>query len=176
MVTVVGGKLTTYRRMAQDTVDHIAGREGNGRPSRPTERLALVGCEEWHQAREEMRSAGPKLGLEPATLRHLSLYGSRSRVILGLIRERPELAASIVPGLPYVMAETLYSCRYEMAVALADLLERRLRISLEDRAHGVEAAPRVAALMAEELGWDAAETARQVERYRAQVAESFGGR
>ena len=59
-----------------------------------------------------------------------------------------------MPDLPYVMAEVVYACRYEMALDLADVLERRLRISIEDRSYGVEAAPRVAALMGRELGWD----------------------
>ena len=101
------------------------------------------------------------------------MYGSSSRVILDLMRARPDLAARIVSGLPYIMGEVVYACRYEMALDLADLLERRLRISFEDRSHGVQVAPIVAALMAEELGWNEAEVQRQVHSYRSLVAESF---
>ena len=172
MVTVVGGKLTTYRRMAQDTIDHIARQQGKP-VAHATERLPLSGSEGWPRAHEDLKAAAAEFQLKPDTLRRLALYGSSSRVILDLIRADPDLATRIVPGLPYIMAEVIYACRYEMALDLADLLERRLRVSFEDRSHGVEVAPRVAALMAEELGWDETETKCQVNNYRSIVAESF---
>lgn len=172
MVTVVGGKLTTYRRMAQDTIDHIARQQG--RPiAHATTRLPLSGSEDWPDAYEGLKAAAVEFQLGPDTVRRLALYGSSSAVILDLIRATPDLAARIAPGLPYIMAEVTYACRYEMAIDLGDLLERRLRISLEDRSHGVEVAPKVAALMADELGWDEAETRRQVNCYRSVVADSF---
>jgi glycerol-3-phosphate dehydrogenase len=74
------------------------------------------------------------------------------------------------------MAEVVYACRYEMAMDLSDVLERRLRVSLEDWSHGVEAAPGVAALMCKELGWDEAETRRQIERYGDRMAGEYGVR
>nr|MDQ5824607.1 glycerol-3-phosphate dehydrogenase/oxidase [Chloroflexota bacterium] len=170
MVTVVGGKLTTYRRMAQDTIDHIARQRGKP-VVRATERLPLSGSEDWPGAYQDLKAAAAEFHLKHDTVRRLALYGSSSRVILDLIRVTPGLAARIVPGLPYIMAEVTYACRYEMALDLADLLERRLRISFEDRSHGVQVAPRVAALMAEELGWDEAEINSQVNSYHSIVAE-----
>jgi glycerol-3-phosphate dehydrogenase len=121
----------------------------------------------------DLKAAAARFQLKPDTVRRLALYGSGSAVILDLMRARPDLAARILPGLPYVMAEVVYACRYEMAVDLADLLERRLRISFEDRSHGVQVAPTLAALMAEELGWDETEVHRQVNNYRTLIAESF---
>ncbi|MEO6456709.1 MAG: glycerol-3-phosphate dehydrogenase/oxidase [Chloroflexia bacterium] len=172
MVTIVGGKLTTYRRMAQDTLDHI-DRQNGKRVSHATERLPLSGSEDWQTAHAQLLEAAPTLQLQPDTVRRLATYGANSQTILDLIRQDPHLTTRIVPDLPYIMAEIVYGCRYEMAIELADVLERRLRISLEDWSHGIEAAPQVAALMAEELGWSEAETTCQVERYCTLVAEQY---
>lgn len=172
MVTVVGGKLTTYRRMAEDAVDHIARQRGR-RVAHVTERLPLSGAEEWEGALAELRGAAKALHLQADTVGRLASYGANSRAILGLIREEPSLAARVVPDLPYVMAEVVYACRYEMAMSLSDVLERRLRVSLEDWSHGVGAAARVAALMCGELGWDEAEARQQIERYGAHMAGEY---
>jgi len=71
--------------------------------------------------------------------------------------------------MPYLRAEAVYAVRHEMATTLVDVLVRRTRAHLFDRAATLAAAPAVAALLAGELGWDAAETAGHVERYRALV-------
>lgn len=171
MVTIVGGKLTTYRRMAQDTMDHVSHRLGKSH-SRLTERLPLSGAEGWPETLEEIKEAASRFSMDADVIRRLALYGANSRAILRLISEEPALASRIVPGLPYIMAEVIYACRFEMAMELGDVLERRLRINFEDWSRGTEAAPRVAECMFPELGWDAAETARQVERYCRMVAGS----
>jgi glycerol-3-phosphate dehydrogenase len=158
--------------MAQDTIDHVTRQQGK-RVAHATERLPLSGSEDWPRAHEDLKAAATEFQLRPDTVRRLSMYGSSSRVILDLMRATPELAARIVPGLPYIMAEVVYACRYEMALDLADLLERRLRISFEDRSHGTQVAPTVAALMAEELGWDETEVHRQVNSYRSLIADSL---
>ncbi len=172
MVTIIGGKLTTYRRMSQDTVDHISKQQG--RPVKHvTEHMPLSGSNDWQSAYAELQAVAPSLGLGAGTIRRLATYGANSRTILDLIRAEPGLAARIVPDLPYIMAEVVYACRYEMAMDLADVLERRLRISFEDWSHGVRAAPYVAALMSRELGWDEAESRCRIERYRTLVAGEF---
>jgi glycerol-3-phosphate dehydrogenase len=107
------------------------------------------------------------------TVARLSSYGANSRAILDIIRQEPLLAERIVPDLPYIMAEVVYACRYEMAMELADVLERRLRIGIEDWSHGVDAAPRIAALMAAELGWGEAEVKCRLERYGTLIAEQY---
>lgn len=170
MVTIVGGKLTTYRRMAQDTVNHVARLWGE-RPSKPTERLPLDGAEGWRETTEVLKSEAARLGLGVDTLRRLSMYGSNSRAILDLISENPSLGARIVADLPYIMAEVVYACRYEMAATLGDVLERRTRISLEDRAGGASVAEKIAEFMASQLGWDGTEAARQVGLYLEQAGQ-----
>jgi glycerol-3-phosphate dehydrogenase len=165
IVSIVGGKLTTYRRMAQDAVDRVARRRGDP-PSRVTERLPLSGSEGWREAAEAVKGATPRFGLRADTVRRLVSYGSNGRAILDLLQEDPVLSARIVADLPYIMAEVIYACRYEMSIDLSDVLERRLRISFEDRFHGAIAAPAVATLMARELGWDGTEVQGQIKRYR----------
>jgi glycerol-3-phosphate dehydrogenase len=172
LVTVVGGKLTTYRRMAQDTLDHIGKRQGT-RTSQVTERLPLSGSEGWQSAQSDVISTASEWGLGADTVARLSSYGANSRLILDILRQEPLLAERIVSDLPYIMAEVVYACRYEMAMELADVLERRLRIGIEDWSHGVDAAPRVAALMAAELGWGEAEIKCRLERYRTLIAEQY---
>jgi glycerol-3-phosphate dehydrogenase len=154
--------------MAQDTVDHISKALGDP-VMHVTERLPLAGVMGWQGVAAAGASAAPRLGLRSDTVRRLGLYGAEADVILALLAEDATLAERIVPDLPYIMAEVVYACRYEMAVTLADVLERRIHINFEDWARGRNAAPAVAARMARELGWDAAETAHQVEHYRATV-------
>jgi glycerol-3-phosphate dehydrogenase len=168
MVTVTGGKLTTYRRMAQDTLDHIAKRQGKA-PSHVTEHLPLAGSVGWQVAIEELKADAPKYGLGPDTVTRLSTYGSTVRQIMDLLEEDSTLSARIVKDLPYIMAEVVFACRYEMAVHLTDVLERRLHINFEDWDRGYEVAPAVAEVMARELGWDTDRTGHEIENYRQDV-------
>jgi glycerol-3-phosphate dehydrogenase len=175
MVTIVGGKLTTYRRMAQDTVDHISKALGDP-VMHVTERLPLAGTMGWQEAAVAVKSAAARYSLQPDTARRLGLYGAEATTILGLLADDPTLAARVVSDLPYIMAEVVYACRYEMALTLDDVLDRRLRVNFEAWDHGSAAAPAVAALMARELGWDAAEIAHQVAEYRALVGQADAGK
>ncbi len=157
VVTVTGGKLTTYREMAEDTVDVVAARLGSKRRSR-TRSLRLLGAEGYREAPPATRAA------------HLGgRYGSLTAELDHLVAADPTLGEPLVEGMPYLRAEAVYAVRREMATTLVDVLVRRTRAHLFDRAATLAAAPAVAALIAGELGWDAAETARQVERYRALV-------
>jgi len=93
--------------------------------------------------------------------------------IRALIAFRPDLAEPLVAGQPYVRAEAVYAVRHEMATTLDDVLMRRTRAHLENRLACVDSAERVAALLAVELGWDAAETSRQVAGYQALCASEM---
>lgn len=155
VVTVTGGKFTTYRQMAEDTVDVVMdalGRRGRCR----TKRMPLLGAEGYR----------PGGGDHPHH-RLSRRYGSLVQEVKDLIRADPSLAEPLVPDLRYVRAEAVYAARHEMATTLTDVLTRRTRAHLHDRAACRAAAPDVAALLEPELGWDAAETARQVADYLA---------
>ncbi|HMA34820.1 MAG TPA: glycerol-3-phosphate dehydrogenase/oxidase [Chloroflexia bacterium] len=172
LLTIVGGKLTTYRRMAQDLMDQVDKRESR-RAKHPTTRLALEGAGDWPAAQTDLPALARRFGLAPEQVRRLQTYGGNLRTIIALIAADPALGARIVPDLPYVMAEVVYACRYEMALTLEDVLARRTRITIEDWQRGALCAPAVAARMAAELGWDTAETARQLALYQETVVPAF---
>lgn len=158
VVRVNGGKLTTYREMAEDTVDLVAKRLDAPRRARrsATRRLRLVGG-------DRSSSSG-----EPGTLEHhlAHRYGTMADEIRALIAFRPDLGEPLVAGQPYRRAEAVYAVRHEMASTLDDVLARRTRAHLFDRPASLAAAPAVAALLAGELGWSPDETARQIDDYR----------
>ncbi len=157
VVSVTGGKLTTYREMAEDTVDEVVDRlDGVPRAAKRsrTRRLRLLGAE------------GAPTGTPP----HLAdRYGGEARAVTELIEADPTLGAPLVAGLPYLRAEAVHAVRHEMACTVDDVLARRTRARLQGRDATAEAAADVAALLAGELGWSKAETARQATAYVALV-------
>ena len=171
MVTVTGGKLTTYRQMAADAVDKVVksllGSAGAKAPSRsPTARLRLRGAEGW----EAVGDAAVGLGLDRRTGEHLARrYGGEANALLIALAAEPELAEPLVAGLPYLRIEARHAARHEMATTLTDVLSRRTRALLLDRAAARAAAPMVAADLATVLGWDDAEQARQVANFESVV-------
>jgi glycerol-3-phosphate dehydrogenase len=161
MVTVTGGKLTTYREMAEDAVGaavKVIGEPAGRRAGRSrTRRLALRGADGWQDAR--------------AADAHLAeRYGGEAGVLEAMVAADPSLAGSLVPGLPYRRVEAVYAARYEMAATLDDVLSRRTRARLRARDATAAAAEDVAALVGGELGWSAEERAAQVAAYRAAAA------
>jgi len=173
MVTVTGGKLTTYREMAADTVDlvlsDVLGAKVLERVTRHsrTRQLALRGTEGYEELLTSASTAG-RIGAE--TLDHLAnRYGGEARAVIAMIERDPSLAEPLVTGLPYLRAEALYAVRYEMARTLDDILARRTRARLLARDASAAAAEAVAALVADDLGWDQATRDAQVEAYRTSV-------
>ena len=157
LISIVGGKLTTYRKMAEDTVSAVAAREGRRRQC-CTARLPLAGADGLAEARAALAEAP----LAPDQLMHLvEHYGSPALEVLALIRSDPVLGRRLVDSLPVTAAEVVYACRAEMAVSLTDCLYLRTRLAVLDAAAADTAASAVATLMTRELGWDAAEGERQ---------------
>ena len=166
VVTVTGGKLTTYRHMAADAVDtaqEILGDAVVGRASRrsPTAHLRLRGAAGYAELAESNDDRTRVLARR---------HGGETSVVLAMIERDPALGQPLVDGTDYLRAEAVYAARYEMARTITDVLARRTRALLQARAASVDAAPDVAALIGPELGWDAAEAGRQVEAYRAVAA------
>ena len=168
VVTVTGGKLTTYRKMAADTVDQVVGLLGKGRRHSPTRRLPLRGAAGTTWLRSD--AAATQMGADPAALAHLvSRYGGEATAVLDLVAADAELAEPLVPGLPYLRAEAVHAARHEMAHTLDDVLSRRTRATVLAREASARAAPAVASLLADELGWQPSDVRREVEAYLAQV-------
>ena len=159
VVHITGGKWTTYRQMAEDTVDAL-GPYLDGLTKVRTKDLRLHGTGEWR----------PNNELET----HLyQRYGSESARLLSLVRDDPSLADVAIPGQSYLRAEFLYGAQQEMATSLIDLVTRRTRAHLHDAHSTLASAPAIVDLVATELKWDHAECARQLEDYRALVSHEF---
>jgi glycerol-3-phosphate dehydrogenase len=157
VVSVTGGKLTTYREMAEHTVDAVVDGLGDlPRAARrtKTKRERLLGAE----------------GAPAGTSTHLAgRYGDEAPEVLALVAADPDLGRPLVPGLPYLRAEAVHSVRHEMARTVDDVLSRRTRGRLQARDATAAVATDVAALIAPELGWTKAEAARQAKAYVALV-------
>jgi glycerol-3-phosphate dehydrogenase len=154
MISVTGGKLTTYRRMAADTVDAAVDALGHGGRSH-TKHVRLRGAE----------GAGSRT--EPTHL--TERYGSDARAVVELADADPSLREPLVPGLPYWRAEAVYAARHEMARTLDDVLARRTRARLLARDASADAAGDVSMLLGRELGWSETEQQRAAAGYRASV-------
>ncbi|MGD0082000.1 MAG: glycerol-3-phosphate dehydrogenase/oxidase [Acidimicrobiales bacterium] len=172
LVTITGGKLTTYRKMAEDTISAVGHVLGRNLGASPTRRLKLRGADGTGALGKP--GAARSLGTTDAVLDHLvHRYGGESPAVLGLIQDEPELAEPLVSGLPDLAAEAVYSVRYEMAQCLEDVLARRTRSVVFDAAATRDATPHVAALMGRELGWDARRTADEIARMDDFVAREL---
>jgi len=170
--SIIGGKLTTYRRMAEDVVNAATGRR-IGMAS-PTRTLGLSGAEGLGAALPVLRARSRRLGLPRATLLHLiRAHGTQAAAVLALVEERPALGIPLARGCPHICAEVIVAVRAEMAVAVADVLLRRTRLAHLLPDQGIGIARRVAELMAEELGWAASVQAAQ-ERDYTRAAARFG--
>lgn len=175
VVTVTGGKLTTYREMAADAVDAVIAEVFDGdllervrRHSR-TKRLALLGAKGYASIIDRADSLSPLGG---DVVRHLAdRYGDEATTVLAMAEADPDLAAPLVPGLPHLRAEAIFAVRYEMATTLDDVLSRRTRALLKLRDAADAAADDVARLIADELGWDDDEIGRQVDDFRRRARE-----
>jgi glycerol-3-phosphate dehydrogenase len=154
LLTIVGGKWTTYRHMAEDCVDHATTL---GRLDERPCVTATMHIHGYHQ--------------HPAELGALSVYGTDAALILELTKKNPELAKPLHPDLPYIAAEVVWAARNEMSRTLDDALARRTRALLLNARAAVTAAPAVAALLAAELGKDSAWEEEQVKSFRAMAAQ-----
>ena len=155
LVTIAGGKWTTYRKMAQDTIDQAATVAGLNIKECITENLRIHG---W------LKNVDKK---DP-----LYYYGSDRVSLQKLIDERPELGDKLHERLPYLKAEVVWGVRNELAVSIEDVLARRTRAILLDAPASIEMAPEVARLMAEEAGHDQKWQEEQLKDYMA-IAESY---
>ncbi|HLI24321.1 MAG TPA: glycerol-3-phosphate dehydrogenase/oxidase [Acidimicrobiales bacterium] len=168
VVTVTGGKLTTYRRMAADTVDLVEQSLGRRHRRSPTAGLALRGSGDVAEAAGRARAAG----LDPGAVAHLAgRYGTDAADVAQLVAEDGSLAEPLVEGLPYLTAEAVFAVRREMATTLDDVLARRSRSWILDREATEAAAPRVARLLAGELGWSDDQARAEVEALAARGAQ-----
>jgi glycerol-3-phosphate dehydrogenase len=175
LISIGGGKLTTYRLMAEHGID-LAGKRLNERfnvvadNSMSTKETAISGGE---MSRDELEKIARQLSqtenLSAETARHLvNSYGSNYQRLVELMREDEQLREPLVEGLPHPAVEIVYAARHEMALTLADVMARRTRLAMLAGEKAVERAAVAADLMARELGWSREEAERQVAQFTAE--------
>ena len=157
VVTIVGGKWTTYRKMAEDTMSRV---------------IAVAGLEDRRCVTESLQVHGALERDDPALPEHdpHRMYGSDAAEVAAIAATDGTLASPLHEDLPYSGAEIVHAARSEMAVGLEDALARRTRCLLLDAEASLEVAPKVAALLAAELGRDQAWIDDELESYRSLAA------
>ena len=174
LVSITGGKLTTYRVMARDVVGLVLHRLRLRAGADRTETLPLPGGD-FQSLEGLIAEAERTIGDDVALARHLVIsHGTRWSDVWDVMLRDADGRARIALDLPYTMGELRYSVANEMAQTLGDLLIRRTHLAFETRDHGIAAAERVAAAVASQLGWTAAEERRAIEDYVAEAGRVFG--
>lgn len=177
LLTITGGKLTTYRAMAVEAVDHVTAELG-GSAARARSRthripLGLRG----DLAATVARTAGvcETLGLDPALADDLvTRHGDEAAEVAELAAAEPAGAEPLVPGLPYLRAEARWAVEQEMALSVEDVLDRRTRVSARDAAAGGRAVEDVADILAGLLGWSPEQARASAADYRRRIATERG--
>lgn len=175
MISIAGGKLTTYRPMSEETVDLAVRALLEDDPSRRiprsrTHEIMLGGWQSVADARGQtgnfaVRSA--MLGLSEETGDYLpTAYGAGTAGILALVENDATLSEPVSDRHSYIMAQVIYAIRCEAARTLDDVLSRRIRLTITDLAGALVCADRVSRLMASELGWTESERLKDLESFR----------
>jgi glycerol-3-phosphate dehydrogenase len=176
MVTVVGGKYTTYRRMARDAVDAVGRALGDALPPSPTAGLPLVGAAGWQAVANRVPRLAAEYGVpEEHVRRMLHRYGDELPDVLAPIRTDPALGRPLPGADGYLPVEFQRAVTHEGALTLVDVLHRRTHLAIERTDAGLPAAPAVAALLAPLLGWESDRQAQEVAAYRAEVERDRAG-
>jgi glycerol-3-phosphate dehydrogenase len=185
LITIAGGKLTTYRRMAAEVVDtavrflHLSGKvDKKSLKDAATDDNPLPGGQGWPDdddaeavAAKVAEASGGTLD-EEAALHLTHTYGMRAMDLAARCKEEPVLAGPIVEGRPERMVQVDWAVEQEFAATLNDVMVRRTQLYYRDFDQGLGVAKSVADVMGRRLGWDDEERASQVERYQAEVALS----
>jgi glycerol-3-phosphate dehydrogenase len=173
LISIGGGKLTTYRLMAERGIDIAAKRL-----SERFDTTAGAAGSEYAAIGGELTIAPERLSqienLPIETTRHLLRdYGSDYHRLIELAREDERLRRPILEGLPQILAEVVYAARYEMALTLSDVMARRTRLAMLAGAETLNCADIVANSLARELGWSQEQTRRQIAEFAAELAAEF---
>lgn len=172
VITVTGGKLTTYRVIARDVVDAVFTAIARRSPRVRTDLIRLAGGDVRDLEAEEA-AARAAAGADDVAAWLVRAYGGAWHHVWARTQTSAALAQRLVKGLPYVAAEVTHAVEAEFACTLADVLVRRLHVAFETRDHGRSLAPRVAALMAPLLGWTDRGITLALADYAADAARLF---
>ena len=166
LVSIAGGKLTTYRLMARDVIDAAVGDFPREVPPSVTDQLPLLGADGLAAVRAGARRMAEDYGVSVPVVEHLiGRYGALAEEILGLIRADKALGRPLAAGYPYLRAEVVYAVTHEGALHVEDVLARRVRLLIESPDAGAPAASTVATIMGKLLGWSRRQRAQETQRY-----------
>jgi glycerol-3-phosphate dehydrogenase len=170
LISIMGGKWTTYRAMAQDTIDAVQKYLGISISQCRTLRHMLSGSDGY--STDYWKTLAKFDGVTELSARHLAgQFGTRASKVMDLAKEQPELAAPLVEGLAPTRAEATFTIRDEMAMSIEDVLSRRIGLQTHSWTHAVRAAPAVAELLASELGWSENTKQEALDQYVAKIRE-----
>jgi glycerol-3-phosphate dehydrogenase len=170
LISILGGKWTTYRAMAEDAIDAVQTRLGGEGTYCTTLNRRLAGSENYTP--DHWKTLVSRFSIAEATARHLAeKFGTRADRVLALATADSHLATPIVSGAAPILAEVAYSARNEMAITLDDVLARRTGIEPWSWKDAIAAAPAVAAVLANELDWSAAQQSEAVAAYQSRIQQ-----
>ncbi|GAB97970.1 glycerol-3-phosphate dehydrogenase [Kineosphaera limosa] len=168
LVTIAGGKLTTYRVMAEDAVDFALGRTRAKEVPSLTAKTPLLGAVGYETYQRRADKIAAQHGLSRFMVDHLlHRYGALLPELLEMVAQHPDLGRPLEEAPAYLRAEIAYACTHEGALHLEDIMVTRTRLTYEVREHGRAAVPEIAAIAAEYLGWDDARREAEIAAYRA---------
>jgi glycerol-3-phosphate dehydrogenase len=167
LVSIAGGKFTTYRLMAKDVVDVAVADLPGTVPESVTGQLPLLGADGLPAVLASARRLAEEYAVAPAVAEHLiTRYGTLASEVLDLIRADKTLGKPLVDGHAYLRAEVSYAVTHEGALHAEDVLARRVRLLIESADAGTLAAPEVVAIMGGLLGWNRRRRAAELRRYQ----------
>jgi glycerol-3-phosphate dehydrogenase len=175
IVTIAGGKLTTYRRMAAEVVEAAGPQLGDLKPSTTDERplpgaVGVDGYPGVQRIDEELNKGGL---VDAQVAKHLAgTYGARAQSVVNRVRQNAALGERLDPELPFILAQVDVAVDEEQALTLEDTLGRRLPLLLKSRDQGLTASTKVAQRMGEKLGWSASRVEAEIALYRGVVERS----
>jgi glycerol-3-phosphate dehydrogenase len=168
LISIMGGKWTTYRAMAEDAANAVQRHLGVLVTESPTKNHPLIGSEGF--TLDYWKRLASNYGIPEPTARYLAgKFGTAATEVLDLAQEDPALAAPIVPDFPAVRAQVIYSARAEMAMTIEDVLFRRLGLQLYSWHSAIHAAPIAASLLGRELGWSPDQSRSAAREYEAKI-------
>jgi len=164
LISIMGGKWTTHRAMAEDTINAVQKALGVAVSESPTRAHVLHGGDGFtSDLWEKLVRIYP---VSKETAQHLAArFGTAARDVLELTRTNPDLAQALIPGSAQIQAEVVYGVREELAANIEDVISRRIGLQYYSWRDAIKAAPVVGSLMAQELQWTSAEEHEAATRY-----------
>ncbi len=172
LISLIGGKLTTYRHVAEEIVDAVYGKINQKSPPCPTDSQPLPGYILANDSRIQEAVNKYKDVVSLTTINHLfSLYGSRANGVLALTEDQPELADQIIDELPDIKAQIVYAVRSELAQTLVDIARRRTSLAIKAN-YGKDLLPIITETLKQYCGWTEEKCIKAVQEYHSYLEEN----